>query len=30
LIQAFVTHTQLQGQPPYISGAGSALLKHFV
>jgi uridine phosphorylase len=30
LIQAFVTHTQLQGQQPYISGAGSALLKHFV
>lgn len=32
LVQAFVTHTQLHGQiaNPYISGAGSGLLKHFV
>lgn len=32
LIQAFVTHTQVQDSLvyPYISGAGSQLLKHFV
>lgn len=32
LVQAFVTHTQLQGQiaHPYINGAGSGLIKHFV
>jgi uridine phosphorylase len=30
LVHSFVTHTQLQGQQPYISGAGSSLLRHFV
>ena len=32
LLQSFITHTQLHGQmsQPYISGAASSLLKHFV
>jgi len=32
IVQAFITHTQLHGQiaNPYISGAASSLLKHFV
>lgn len=32
LLHAFVTHTQMQGSlsHPYIAGAGSQLLKHFV
>lgn len=31
LLQAFVTHTQLQGNVhPYINGASASLLKHFV
>jgi uridine phosphorylase len=32
LLQAFITHTQLQDSLsyPYITGAGSQLLKHFV
>ncbi|TDW96654.1 nucleoside phosphorylase [Dinghuibacter silviterrae] len=30
LVHAFVTHTGLNGTPPYISGAASSLMKHFV